>query len=284
MLDSTDIEPQPFVPTEPRRLQRTPEGREELPPVPLLPSPLNGSGAAADIPPLFDDPSILAKARLFVEGAKPQPEEVKRPAPPSDLEAVTPPQDPNLLAQLRLLEEARNFEEAKKRDDARLLDQARRIEQNWDLEERRQLELNRRLIQARQRDELRELETKEREQKRPEPFDYNLGVWLAGAGPSDIRECGETERRKICAIGYTVLVPTIFALIAASYAVSTLTSNPFVITVISIAWSAIILIVDRAIIATYSPFMKIGSKTAVITLRIGVAVKLHTNTHTLTKL
>jgi hypothetical protein len=285
MLDSTDIESQSFVPMETRRPKQVAEDREELAPITLIPSPQNGSGPAPAFPPLFDDPIILAKARQFVEGTKQQAEEAKRPASPADLDAEVPAEDPALVAQLRLLEEARKFEEAKKRDDARLLDQARRIEQNWDLEERRQLELNRRLIQARQREELRELETKEREQKRPEPFDYNLGVWLAGAGPSDIRECGETERRKICAIGYTVLVPTIFALIAASYAVSTLTSNAFVITAISIAWAAIILIVDRAIIATYSPFMKIGSKAAVITLRIGVAVLMGlTVSHPLTLL
>ncbi|RFC44386.1 MAG: protein of unknown function DUF4407/DUF4407 [Verrucomicrobia bacterium] len=116
-------------------------------------------------------------------------------------------------------------------------------------------------------------------------MDLNLGAWLAGAGPSSLRNCSDSERRKVCAIGYTVLVPTIFALISASYAVSTLTHNPVIITLIAIAWAAIILIVDRAIISSYSPFMKSASKIAVVTLRITVAVLMGlTVSHPLTLL
>jgi hypothetical protein len=116
-------------------------------------------------------------------------------------------------------------------------------------------------------------------------MDRNLGAWLAGAGPSDLRECSDTERRKVCAIGYTVLVPTIFAFIAASYAVSTLTDNPAVIYLIAVAWAAIILLVDRAIITSYSPFMKKGSKAAVVSLRMAVAVLMGlTVSHPLTLL
>ncbi|MBU6300376.1 MAG: DUF4407 domain-containing protein [Verrucomicrobia bacterium] len=119
----------------------------------------------------------------------------------------------------------------------------------------------------------------------PQPMDRNLGAWLAGAGPSDLRECSDTERRKVCAIGYTVLVPTIFAFIAASYAVSTLTDNPAVIYLIAVAWAAIILLVDRAIITSYSPFMKKGSKAAVVSLRMAVAVLMGlTVSHPLTLL
>ncbi|MEQ1841134.1 MAG: hypothetical protein ABL994_12050, partial [Verrucomicrobiales bacterium] len=36
--------------------------------------------------------------------------------------------------------------------------------------------------------------------------EFNLGAWLAGAGPADLRECSDSERQKVCAIGYTVLV------------------------------------------------------------------------------
>jgi len=110
-------------------------------------------------------------------------------------------------------------------------------------------------------------------------------LWLAGAGPEELDTCHEGERRKIGAIGYTVLVPTLFALMAASYAVSTLTSNPFVIVAVALVWAAIILFVDRAIIATHSPFMKAGSKSLVLTLRLGIAVLMGlTVSHPLTLL
>jgi hypothetical protein len=110
-------------------------------------------------------------------------------------------------------------------------------------------------------------------------------LWLAGAGPEELEGCHEGEQRKIGAIGYTVLVPTLFALLAASYAVSTLTSNPAVITAVALLWAAIILFVDRAIIATHSPFMKTGSKSLVLCLRLGIAVLMGlTVSHPLTLL
>jgi len=113
----------------------------------------------------------------------------------------------------------------------------------------------------------------------------NLGVWLASAGPDELGECTEAEQRKVSAVGYTVLVPTIFSLMAASYAVSTLTPNVFIITVIAIAWAAIILFVDRAIIATHSPFMVATNKAMVVTLRLAIAVLMGlTVSHPLTLL
>ncbi len=148
-----------------------------------------------------------------------------------------------------------------------------------------QLTLEQKVQLAEQRLQLANLEKQVSKQTKPPLMERNLGAWLAGAGPADLRECSDTERRKVCAIGYTVLVPTIFALISASYAVSTLTKNPAIITLIAIAWSAIILLVDRAIIASYSPFMKAGSKAAVVTLRMAVAVLMGlTVSHPLTLL
>jgi hypothetical protein len=175
--------------------------------------------------------------------------------------------------------------------DSGVIEKARRfekLEKTWDREEREQLALKRQLLIAERRLELAKLEKQVTKEAKPPAMERNLGAWLAGAGPADLRECSDTERRKVCAIGYTVLVPTIFALISASYAVSTLTKNPVVITLVAIAWSAIILLVDRAIIASYSPFMKPGSKIAVVTLRIAVAVLMgltvsHPHTHRLLK-
>ncbi|RFC44016.1 MAG: protein of unknown function DUF4407/DUF4407 [Verrucomicrobia bacterium] len=101
--------------------------------------------------------------------------------------------------------------------------------------------------------------------------EFNLGAWLAGASMEDLRHCSATERQKVCATGYTVLVPTIFSLLSASYATSTLTTNPYVIGLVAVAWAVIILLVDRAIIATYSPNMSFLGKTGTILIRFVVA-------------
>ena len=115
--------------------------------------------------------------------------------------------------------------------------------------------------------------------------EFNLGAWLAGAGPADLRECSDSERQKVCAIGYTVLVPTIFSLLSASYAASTLTTNPYVIGLVAVAWAIIILLVDRAIIATYSPNMGFIGKAFTILLRFVVAMLMGmTVSHPLTLL
>lgn len=101
--------------------------------------------------------------------------------------------------------------------------------------------------------------------------EFNLGAWLAGAGMADLRDCSPSERAKVCATGYTVLVPTIFSLLSASYATSTLTTNPYVIGLVAVAWAVIILLVDRAIIATYSPNMSFLGKAGTIVIRFVVA-------------
>ena len=126
---------------------------------------------------------------------------------------------------------------------------------------------------------------KVRRKTRRDPLEFDLGAWLAGAGAADLRECSDSERRKVCAVGYTVLVPTIFSLLSASYAASTLTNNPYVIWIVAFAWATIILLVDRAIIATYSPNMSFFSKAGTILLRFVVATLMGlTVSHPLTLL
>jgi hypothetical protein len=145
--------------------------------------------------------------------------------------------------------------------------------------------LEREIDLERKRQELEEAKAATRRAQSQKALQFNLGAWLAGAGAGELRGCSDSEQRKVSAIGYTVLVPTIFALLSASYAASTLTPNPYVIWGVAFAWSVIILLVDRAIIATYSPDLHFFSKAGVITLRVCVAMLMGaTVSHPLTLL
>lgn len=95
--------------------------------------------------------------------------------------------------------------------------------------------------------------------------------WLSGASEQSLTECPAWERRKYVAFGATVLVPSVFALIAAAYAVSTLTDNWAYIIPIALVWSFIILTVDRALLATYRAYQSFFRKFAQFGLRIVVA-------------
>ncbi len=95
--------------------------------------------------------------------------------------------------------------------------------------------------------------------------------WLSGASDESLRDCPAWERRKYVAFGATVLVPTLFALLASAYAVSTLTDNWAYIIPIALVWAFIILTVDRALLATYRAYQSWFRKMAQFSLRIVVA-------------
>lgn len=95
--------------------------------------------------------------------------------------------------------------------------------------------------------------------------------WLSGAAPDTLESCPAWERRKYAAFGATVLVPSSFALIAAAYAISTLTDDWRVIAPVAIVWSFIILTVDRALLATYRAYQSFFRKLSQFSLRIVVA-------------
>jgi len=69
-----------------------------------------------------------------------------------------------------------------------------------------------------------------------------------------------------------VLVPCLFAFIASAYAISTLTSEPFVIYPVAVVWSFIILSIDRALLASYRPFQSWFRKLGQFSLRFAVAI------------
>jgi hypothetical protein len=96
-------------------------------------------------------------------------------------------------------------------------------------------------------------------------------LWLAGAGSEGMDKCPEWERRRYMALGATVLVPFLFALMAAAYAISTVTNNLMVIAGVSICWASIILTIDRALLTSYRPFQGVSRTIAQFVLRFFVA-------------
>ncbi|MBL9117341.1 MAG: DUF4407 domain-containing protein [Verrucomicrobiaceae bacterium] len=96
-------------------------------------------------------------------------------------------------------------------------------------------------------------------------------IWLSGASSHTLESCPAWERRKYVAFGATVLVPSSFALIAAAYAISTLTDDWRMIAPVSLVWSFIILTVDRALLATYRAYQSFVRKLAQFALRMVVA-------------
>lgn len=84
---------------------------------------------------------------------------------------------------------------------------------------------------------------------RPE-VSWNLFYWLAGADKDVLRECSRSARIRIMGMGALVLIPTLFGLVAMSYAVSTLTANPWVYVSIGLMWGAAVLAIDRYVVST----------------------------------
>lgn len=66
--------------------------------------------------------------------------------------------------------------------------------------------------------------------------------------------------------------PCAFAFIACAYALSTLTDKPLVIYGVATVWAFIILSIDRALLASYRPFMSFFRKIGQFALRFVVAM------------
>ncbi len=96
--------------------------------------------------------------------------------------------------------------------------------------------------------------------------------WLSGAGTETLESCPNWEQRKYVAFGATVLVPCAFAFIACSYALSTLTDNPRVVFPVAAVWAFIILTIDRALLASYRPYLSFFRKLGQFSLRFFVAL------------
>ncbi|MEM7010054.1 MAG: DUF4407 domain-containing protein [Verrucomicrobiota bacterium] len=106
------------------------------------------------------------------------------------------------------------------------------------------------------------------------PFNpiQRLLIWLSGSSEDALRECPRWEQRKYEAFGASVLVPTVFAMVASSYAVSTLTTEMWIIVPFAFMWGFIILTIDRVLLATYRAFANPFLKLSQFILRLVVAV------------
>jgi hypothetical protein len=99
-----------------------------------------------------------------------------------------------------------------------------------------------------------------------------LFFWLSSAGTETLKECPDWEQRKYVAFGATVLVPSAFAYIACAYALSTLTDNNLVIYTVAGVWAFIIMSIDRALLASYRPYLGFFRKISQFALRFVVAL------------
>jgi len=95
--------------------------------------------------------------------------------------------------------------------------------------------------------------------------------WLSGAGTETLEKCPEWEQRKYVAFGATVLVPCSFAFIACAYALSTLTDEWRISFGVAAVWALIIMAIDRALLASYRPYLGIFPKLGQFSLRFVIA-------------
>src|SRR5438093_9882219 len=95
--------------------------------------------------------------------------------------------------------------------------------------------------------------------------------WLSGAGTENLEACPEWEQRKYVAFGATVLVPCSFAFIACAYALSTLTAEWRISFGVSAVWAFIIMTFDRALLASYRPYLSFFRNLWPFSLRFAVA-------------
>lgn len=95
--------------------------------------------------------------------------------------------------------------------------------------------------------------------------------WLSGAGTEALEKCPDWEQRKYVAFGATVLVPCSFAFIACAYALSTLTSEWRISFAVAAVWAFIIMAIDRALLASYRPYLGFFRKIGQFSLRFVIA-------------
>lgn len=75
-------------------------------------------------------------------------------------------------------------------------------------------------------------------------------IWFAGGDHTLLEKCTSVERRKYAIYGALILIPTGLAFISMSYALSTLTTNEYIIYTGGVLWALAIFSIDRFIIAT----------------------------------
>lgn len=78
-------------------------------------------------------------------------------------------------------------------------------------------------------------------------------IWFSGADPQILRNCtnlSNSERIRFASLGALVLIPATLGSFAMTYALSLMTNRPTLYVVGGLAWGAMVLIIDRYIVAT----------------------------------
>ena len=96
-------------------------------------------------------------------------------------------------------------------------------------------------------------------------------IWLSGASPKILATCPESEQKKHAALGGAVLIPAALALITVSFFLYTLNFNRYAIVPVALLWSSMILLMDRALLATYRQGLSKWGKAGQFSLRLCIA-------------
>lgn len=95
-------------------------------------------------------------------------------------------------------------------------------------------------------------------------------LWLSASNPEILANCPKSEITRQEAIGATVLIPSLFSILASSYILFTVEASIFLKIIIPPIWFFVILTLDRALLATYQ------AKIVQIIFRILMAILIAT--------
>ncbi len=97
-------------------------------------------------------------------------------------------------------------------------------------------------------------------------------IWLSGVSPKILATCPESEQKKHAALGGTVLIPALLAIVTASFLLYTLNFSRYVIVPVALVWSCMILLMDRALLATYRKGFSFWGKLGQFSIRFAIAL------------
>ncbi len=97
-------------------------------------------------------------------------------------------------------------------------------------------------------------------------------IWLSGVSPKILATCPESEQKKHAALGGTVLIPALLAIVTASFLLYTLNFSVYTIVPVAIVWSCMILLMDRALLATYRKGFSFWGKVGQFSIRFAIAL------------
>ncbi|MDD1628206.1 MAG: DUF4407 domain-containing protein, partial [Methylococcaceae bacterium] len=97
-------------------------------------------------------------------------------------------------------------------------------------------------------------------------------IWLSGVSPAILATCPESEQKKHAALGGTVLIPALLAIVTASFLLYTLNFSVYAIVPVALLWSCMILLMDRALLATYRKGFSFLGKLGQFSLRFAIAL------------